>query len=186
MPRRCRNVVANCCVGGSPKAVWRHPNRPSKHASVRENATVCRPVSAGCGFCRPWTQATSTLNICVSYRLTGALDEARLRAAFNDVVARHAILRTTYGVDSEGEPYQVFSDDVEISWRSHDLTELAEGEGERQVEALARDEFGRPFDLDGRVAAEDDPDTDRHRRIRAAARRASHLLGRRLLGCVRP
>ncbi|WP_236723115.1 condensation domain-containing protein, partial [Mycobacterium avium] len=39
-----------------------------------------------------------TLNICVAYRLTGALDEARLRAAFNQVVARHAILRTTYAV----------------------------------------------------------------------------------------
>jgi mycobactin peptide synthetase MbtE len=40
-----------------------------------------------------------TLNICVGYQLTGGLDEARLRAAFNDVASRHAILRTTYGVD---------------------------------------------------------------------------------------
>ena len=98
-------------------------------------------------FLQTMDEGDVTLNVCVSYRLTGALDEARLRAAFNDLVARHAILRTTYGVDSEGEPYQVFTEDVEISWRSHDLTELAEGEGERQVEALARDEFGRPFDL---------------------------------------
>ena len=67
-----------------------------------------------------------TLNICVAYRLTGVLDEARLRAAFNDVVARHAILRTNYGVDSEGEPYQIFSDDVEITWRTGDLTHLPE------------------------------------------------------------
>lgn len=88
-----------------------------------------------------------TLNICVAYRLTGALDEARLHAAFNDVVARHAVLRTTYAVDNEGEPYQVFSDDVEIGWRTVDLTHLSETERERQIQALARDEFGRPFDL---------------------------------------
>lgn len=88
-----------------------------------------------------------TLNICVAYRLTGALDEARLHAAFNDVVARHAILRTTYAVDTEGEPYQVFSDGVEIGWRTVDLTHLSETERERQIQALARDEFGRSFDL---------------------------------------
>lgn len=88
-----------------------------------------------------------TFNVCVSYRLTGALDEARLRAAFNDVIARHAILRTTFCVDSEGEPYQVFSDHVEISWRKHDLTQLAEVGVEPRIEALAREEFGRPFDL---------------------------------------
>lgn len=88
-----------------------------------------------------------TLNICVAYRLSGALDEARLHAAFNDVIARHAILRTTYAVDIEGEPYQAFSDDVEIVWQTDDLTHLPEEVRERQIEALARDEFGRPFDL---------------------------------------
>ena len=88
-----------------------------------------------------------TLNICVGYRLTGALDEARLRAAFGDVVARHAILRTTYAVDSEGEPYQVFADDVEISWRTEDLTSIPDEERDGKIESIAREEFGRPFDL---------------------------------------
>lgn len=87
-----------------------------------------------------------TLNVCVAYRLTGPLDGERLRAAFEDLVARHAILRTVYGVDSEGEPYQVFSD-VEISWPTVDLTELSEAERARRIAALARAEFGRPFDL---------------------------------------
>ena len=36
------------------------------------------------------------LNICLSYRITGALDVARLRDAVNAVAARHALLRTTY------------------------------------------------------------------------------------------
>jgi len=88
-----------------------------------------------------------TLNVCVAYRLTGPLDGERLRAAFDDLVARHTILRTVYGVDSEGEPYQVFSDDVEISWPTVDLTELSEAERARRTAALARAEFGRPFDL---------------------------------------
>jgi mycobactin peptide synthetase MbtE len=65
------------------------------------------PLSAGqrrMWFLQAMDADDVTLNICVAYRLTGALDQTRLRAAFQDVVARHAILRTAYGVDSEGEP----------------------------------------------------------------------------------
>ena len=83
------------------------------------------PLSAGqrrMWFLQTMDPTDSTLNICVGYRLTGDLDEARLRAAFADVIARHAVLRTTYGVDSEGEPYQIFADDVDIAWQACDLT----------------------------------------------------------------
>src|SRR3954468_4071865 len=79
-------------------------------------------------FCQAMDAGDSTLNICVSYRLTGPLDQARLHAALAKVVARHAILRTTYEVDSEGEPYQVFPDDVEIDWQVRDLTGTADNQ----------------------------------------------------------
>ncbi|WP_204806937.1 non-ribosomal peptide synthetase [Mycobacterium riyadhense] len=108
------------------------------------------PLSTGqrrMWFLQTMDPTDTTLNICVAYRLTGDLDEARLRAAFDDVVARHAVLRTTYGVDTEGEPYQVFHDDVEISWQLSDLTDLPESERKRRVEAQARDKFGTPFNL---------------------------------------
>ncbi|WP_433661678.1 amino acid adenylation domain-containing protein [Nocardia sp. CA-128927] len=90
--------------------------------------------------------ADPTLNICLAYRLTGALDEVRLQTVVARIVARHDILRTTYGVDDEGEPFQVFQDDAEIDWVSHDLTDLPELGRARRVEVLARREFGRPFD----------------------------------------
>ena len=112
-----------------------------------QTRTVCAgeryPLSAGqrrIWFLQAMDPTDTTLNICVGYRLTGGLDEARLRAAFAEVVARHAILRTTYGVDTEGEPYQIFADDVEIAWQVCELTD-------QEVDARARDEFGRPFDL---------------------------------------
>ena len=73
-----------------------------------------------------------------------------MRSAFNDVVARHAILRTVYGVNSEGEPYQIFSDGpdgAEIGWRTEDVTQLPTVDRERRIDALAADEFGRPFEL---------------------------------------
>ena len=83
------------------------------------------PLSAGqrrMWFVQAMNPSDATLNICVGYRLSGAVDETRLRTAFATVVARHAILRTTYGVDAEGEPYQVFADDVDIAWHAQDIS----------------------------------------------------------------
>lgn len=108
------------------------------------------PLSTGqrrMWFLQTMDPTDSTLNICVAYRLTGAVDEARLRAAVHHVVSRHAILRTNYGVDSEGEPYQIFADDVEPAWQQVDVAALAADERDRRIEALARAEFGRPFNL---------------------------------------
>ncbi|MEV0684007.1 amino acid adenylation domain-containing protein [Nocardia sp. NPDC050378] len=89
----------------------------------------------------------TALNICVAYRLTGPLDAERLHTAFDAVVARHDILRTTYGVDAEGEPFQVFTTDARAEWTTHDLTDLAESGRDLRVEVLARREFSRPFAL---------------------------------------
>ncbi|MBF6343684.1 amino acid adenylation domain-containing protein [Nocardia cyriacigeorgica] len=91
--------------------------------------------------------ADTTLNVCVAYRLTGPLDTARLHAACASVLARHEILRTTYGVDADGEPFQVSSTDAELPWKEHDLSALPEAGRARRVEVLARREFARPFDL---------------------------------------
>ncbi|MEV6323070.1 amino acid adenylation domain-containing protein [Nocardia sp. NPDC051787] len=119
---------------------------PMRRVSAGEHS----PLASGqrrMWFVQTRDPADTTLNIGVAYRLTGALDEARLRAAVASVFARHAILRTTYGADDDGEPYQVFRDDVEIPWQYHDLSDLPEDSRARRVEVLARREFGRPFDL---------------------------------------
>ncbi|MBB4856371.1 mycobactin peptide synthetase MbtE [Mycobacteroides chelonae] len=91
--------------------------------------------------------ADTSLNICVAHRMQGALDGSKLRDAFAAVIARHDILRTSYGVDADGEPYQVFSDEIELPWTTVDLGHLVEGEQGREVQAVADREFGRPFEL---------------------------------------
>lgn len=101
-------------------------------------------------FLQAMDPTETAFNIGVAYRLTGAVDEARLSAAVSDVVARHAILRTTYGVDAEGEPYQTFADDVAVPWQVRDWTDLANTNitaSPDSITGAARREFGRPFDL---------------------------------------
>ncbi|MFI9506267.1 amino acid adenylation domain-containing protein [Nocardia sp. NPDC052566] len=119
-------------------------------AARRAKAGERQPLSAGqrrLWFLQTRDPADTTLNICVAYRLTGPLNDARLRAAVGSVVARHDVLRTVYGLGDDGEPYQLVRTDLELSWQSHDLTELAEVSRSRRLEVLARREFGRPFDL---------------------------------------
>ncbi|MUM18704.1 amino acid adenylation domain-containing protein [Mycobacterium sp. CBMA271] len=101
---------------------------------------------------RMWFMQTAdaddtTLNICVAHQMRGSLDESRLRDGFAAVIARHDILRTTYGVDAVGEPYQSFADEVELPWTTVDMRSLDADGRQREIRALADREFGRPFDL---------------------------------------
>ncbi|OBH01999.1 non-ribosomal peptide synthetase [Mycobacterium sp. E136] len=87
------------------------------------------------------------LNICLSYRLTGDLDVVRLHDAVKAVAARHSLLRTTYGVDEDGEPQPTVHEDLSPGWAVHDLTDLSEHARRLRLEVLAQREFGASFDL---------------------------------------
>ncbi len=87
------------------------------------------------------------LNICVSYRVTGDVDVARLHRAVDGVALRHPVLRTTYQTDSAGDPYPVVHDDLRPAWAEHDLSGLAEQARRLRLEVLAQRQFRQPFDL---------------------------------------
>ncbi|WP_156685576.1 non-ribosomal peptide synthetase [Mycobacterium sp. Marseille-P9652] len=90
---------------------------------------------------------SALLNVCTSYRITGAVDIARLHRAVDAVAARHAVLRTTYHTDGAGEPRPVVHDALKPGWAEHDLSGLREQAGRLRLEVLAQRDFGRPFDL---------------------------------------
>ncbi|WP_077080372.1 non-ribosomal peptide synthetase [Mycobacterium numidiamassiliense] len=87
------------------------------------------------------------LNICVSYRITGAVDVVRLREAVDAVAARHAVLHTTFDVDDEGDPRPVVRAELRPHWAEHDLSELTDQSRRLRLDVLAQRDFGRPFDL---------------------------------------
>ncbi|HEX5255400.1 MAG TPA: amino acid adenylation domain-containing protein [Mycobacterium sp.] len=87
------------------------------------------------------------LNICVSYRLSGTVDTARLHHAVDAVAARHPVLHMTYATDGDGDPHPVIQDDLRPEWAEHDLTGLTDQARRLRLDVLAQRDFRRPFDL---------------------------------------
>lgn len=115
-------------------------------------ATAVDPTALSDGQRRMWfVQAADPsgvlLNICLSYRLTGALDAQRLHDALDAVARRHPILRTTYRADENGDPRAIVHDDLTPGWAVHDLSDKSERARKLRLEVLAQREFGTPFDL---------------------------------------
>jgi amino acid adenylation domain-containing protein len=88
---------------------------------------------------------SSTYNIPLATRLTGALDRAALAAALRDVLGRHEVLRTVFPM-ADGDPYQRVLDLDELPWR---LT-VADVEP-AEVAARVADAAGHAFDLTSEV-----------------------------------
>ncbi|MDZ4267632.1 MAG: condensation domain-containing protein, partial [Mycobacterium sp.] len=93
------------------------------------------------------------LNVCLSYRITGEVDTARLHEAVNAVAQRHRVLRTTYRTEvtesggDTGIPVPTVHRDLEPGWAEHDLRDLSERSRQLRLEVLAQREFAAPFDL---------------------------------------
>ncbi|MFD7033844.1 amino acid adenylation domain-containing protein, partial [Streptomyces sp. NPDC059917] len=84
---------------------------------------------------------SSTYNIPMALRLTGAVDTAALNAALRDVIGRHEVLRTVFAV-ADGEPYQHILGVEELEWELR-VAEVAAAD----VDAAVAGAAGYAFDL---------------------------------------
>jgi amino acid adenylation domain-containing protein len=85
-------------------------------------------------------------NISKAIRLTGQLNVAALEQAFNEIVRRHEVLRSTFHT-VEGRPILVIAPSFTSGLPVVDLTHLHEAERETEVQRRATEEAQRPFDL---------------------------------------
>ena len=103
------------------------------------------PLSSGqrrLWFLEQWSPDTPAYNIAVNYRVAGPLDLDALQGAFDDLVARHEPLRTTFTVDEHGDPLQLVHPPAPC-----DFEVLPVGDEEDARRALAA-EAHRPFSLE--------------------------------------
>jgi len=97
-------------------------------------------------FLDQWQPCNPAWNIPSACRLTGRLDLAALRWAFDEIVRRHESLRTRFAT-IEGRPVQVVAPPEPLSPPLIDLSGLPERPRDAEVERLAAEEMVRPFDL---------------------------------------
>ncbi|MEM7129528.1 MAG: amino acid adenylation domain-containing protein [Chloroflexota bacterium] len=93
-------------------------------------------------------------NVPMAVRLTGTLDLALFERAINEIVARHEVLRTTFGIDvnaAAGEPVQQIHDQIHIPLQMQDFSQLGgkdqEAAQEAALEAAIVSGSEAPFDL---------------------------------------
>ncbi|TMC08483.1 MAG: amino acid adenylation domain-containing protein [Chloroflexi bacterium] len=98
-------------------------------------------------FLDQFEPGSAEYNVPLGLRLKGALDEAALRRALDGVVARHRVLRTSFGAE-RGRPTLVVQERVEVPWQGVDLRELPAPERDAEARRLAEAEAAAAFGLD--------------------------------------
>src|SRR5690625_6637079 len=98
-------------------------------------------------FVQSMDPTSPLLNICVSYRITGEVDTARLHRALDAVAERHPVLRTTYRSDPDGDQHFVVHDDLRPEGSELDLVDLPDQGRQLRLEVLAHREVARPLDV---------------------------------------
>ncbi|MEO3972426.1 amino acid adenylation domain-containing protein [Streptomyces sp. CAU 1734] len=79
--------------------------------------------------------------------LDGPVDGARLRAAWEALVARHAALRACFRHVSGAQMVQVIAREVTLPWREEDVSALPADEARAAADRVAGEELARRFDL---------------------------------------
>jgi len=85
-------------------------------------------------------------NVPMVVRLRGALDRAALRAALDDLHARHEVFRARFAL-RDGEVTQRFEPDAAAPWRELDLSALPAAERAARLQCELRAEAAHVFDL---------------------------------------
>ncbi|MBV4490806.1 non-ribosomal peptide synthetase [Pseudomonas oryzicola] len=90
--------------------------------------------------------ASSAYNMPAALRLRGNLDSAALQRSFDQLIARHAILRTTFD-EANGQARQTVHDQLPMPLAQVDLSSLPGEQRSARLQQLIDSESNRPFDL---------------------------------------
>ncbi|MDC0766868.1 non-ribosomal peptide synthetase [Streptomyces sp. HD] len=125
--------------------------RPALRPARRPDPVPLSSAQARLWFLYRLEGPSPTYNIHTAVRLTGPLDSDALRAALDDVVARHEALRTVFP-DDDGTPYQRILTDASVPFEMVPAGAGAgAGAGFGELDALLREAAAYSFALDAEI-----------------------------------
>lgn len=83
----------------------------------------------------------------LTFTIRGYLNTDVFREAWQRLVGRHAILRTSVAWKHREKPLQIVYGSIEVPWEQYDLRKLAISEREDRLESLLRQDRSKGFDL---------------------------------------
>ncbi|WP_330178910.1 amino acid adenylation domain-containing protein [Nocardia sp. NBC_01503] len=117
-------------------------DRPVPGPRPRPDRTPLSAAQQRMWFLNRYDPGSPVYNIPAAFEVEGALDITALRAAIDDVVARHETLRTTYPTGPDGLPYQRI---LPATPGATPLTEIASNAGEVTQRLISQ--LSRGFDI---------------------------------------
>lgn len=85
-------------------------------------------------------------NIFTAYRLTGNLQISRLESCLNQIIQRHACLRTTFTTENES-PVQVVHPQLNLTLIKHDFTKFRSEQQHIEIKEFMQEALALPFEL---------------------------------------
>ncbi|MFQ3244133.1 MAG: amino acid adenylation domain-containing protein [Arenicella sp.] len=92
-------------------------------------------------------QGSTQYNLSQAFQFSGKLDVAAMNSAFQSIVERHPVLRTTFQTTEAGEAIQVVCPNWDFSISVLDLAGTTEEEQEQAALRYLEEEASQPFDL---------------------------------------
>jgi acyl-CoA synthetase (AMP-forming)/AMP-acid ligase II/acyl carrier protein len=144
---RLSNAPVRDAVGGN------RPDLDQQSVPLRDRTQPCplSPAQERLWFVEQLNSGEPTYNEAEAVRLKGQLDVAALERAFNEIVARHEVLRTTFEA-RDGQPMAVVHEAWPVKFKRISLLHLAADEREAELARLLVDEPRRPYRLEAEPA----------------------------------
>ncbi|MCF6437464.1 non-ribosomal peptide synthetase [Pseudoalteromonas sp. MMG022] len=121
--RKLAHVIDLASVSHSTKIQPAVSNEPTPLSFAQQRLWLIEQIESG----------TTQYNMCQAFKLSGPLDVAAMQNAFNIIVERHQVLRTTLHTTDSGTAIQVVSDTWSLELPTYDLSDLSEPEQEQTV-----------------------------------------------------
>jgi len=143
----------------SPDSLFSHPTIAQLAAAAAETQPVepaqtaatgpltLTPVQQGILFHSNYSRPSSVYTEISHYELRGPLDVAAFKQAWQQVINRHAILRTFFDWENRETPQQAVRPQVALPWQAFDWQHLSAAEQTDQLQALLKTDRKQGFDL---------------------------------------